>query len=153
MNGGAATTLPQISVVIPAFNEEGNLALLCSRLKDVLDDLERSWEVILVDDGSSDATWQDIETLHQADQRIKGLRLSRNFGHQYALLAGLRNARGQAVIMMDADLQHPPELIPQLVAPWQQGAKVVNTLRNEPEDFSFFKKKPPPAGFIEFFLI
>ncbi len=140
MTGASVTTEPQISVVIPAFNEEGSLTPLCARIREILVKLEQSWEVILVDDGSRDTTWQEIEEIHLTEQRIKGLRLSRNFGHQYALLAGLKNARGQAVIMMDADLQHPPELIPQLVSAWRQGAKVVNTLRHDPEDVPLFKK-------------
>ncbi len=132
--------MPLISLVIPAYNEAENLAQLYAEIKAVLDSLGLPWELLLVDDGSTDGSWQQIEQLHRDDRRIKGVRLSRNFGHQYALLAGLRNAVGDAVIMLDADLQHPPQLIPQMIEAWQAGAKVVNTLRRDPADASPFKK-------------
>ena len=96
------------------------------------------WEIILVDDGSLDDTWGVIAMLHQQDDRVKGLRLSRNFGHQYALFAGLHYSRGDAVVTMDADLQHPPEVIPQLIAEWRNGYRIVNTVRRDSEDFSIW---------------
>ena len=134
------STLQSLSIVIPCFNEEGNLHELCRRLKLVLDNLDIKWEIILTDDGSRDATWEEIGQLNNEDENIKGVRFSRNFGHQYALFAGLRHANGDAVIMMDADLQHPPEVIPELLEKWQDGYKIVNTLRIDPPDFSFIKK-------------
>jgi len=119
--------LDLISVVLPAHNEHEALPEVTQRVFAALD----GWqvEVIVVDDGSGDGTWGTIESLHRADHRIQGLRLSRNFGHQSALLAGLRRARGAAVVMLDADGQHPPELIPSFLAHWQDGAEVVQGVR------------------------
>ncbi len=134
------TAPPALSIVVPVFNEQGNLDRLFDELEIQLDALAISWDILFVDDGSSDRTWSAIESLHQKDSRVKGLRLSRNFGHQYALFAGLHHVRGEAVITMDGDLQHPPELIPTLVEKWREGAKIVNTRRQDPEDFSFIKK-------------
>ena len=108
---------PTISVVVPAHNEHGNLDALYQQVSAALSPSWR-WELILVDDGSQDATYAHIQRLAEADGRVIGLSLSRNFGHQYALLAGLDIARGRAVISMDADLQHPPSLLPQLIAHW-----------------------------------
>lgn len=135
-----AESNPDLSIVIPAYYEEGNLERLYSELTQVLDPLHLSWEIIFSDDGSRDKTWQAIESLHQRDSRVKGIRLSRNFGHQYALFAGLAQAKGAGVISMDADLQHPPEVIPELVAEWQKGNRIVYTIRLDQENISFFKK-------------
>lgn len=129
-----------ISIVVPAHNEEDNLAELYSRLRPVLVGLDLAWEIIFVDDGSSDNSWSEIQHVHDRDAAVKGIRLSRNFGHQYALLAGLRHAVGRAVISMDADLQHPPEMIPELVARWKSGSKIVNTIRLDPPDFPLTKR-------------
>ena len=129
-----------ISVVIPAFCEEGNLLRLYEELVQVLGSAAVTWELIIVDDGSMDGTWSEIFALHQRDARVKGLRLSRNFGHQYALFAGLANATGQAVITMDADLQHPPTVIPQLLALWYAGSKVVHTVRIDHQTIPWLKK-------------
>lgn len=130
----------QISIVVPAFNEMQNLPELYRELMEVLPSMDMTWEIIFADDGSTDNTWQEIEVLHRSDERIKGVRLSRNFGHQYALLAGLSYARGEAVIAMDADLQHPPGMIPNLVDAWRQGHKVVHSCRLDPQNTSWFKK-------------
>lgn len=130
----------KLSIVIPAYNEAQNLKELHARLRVVLSELAMPHEIVFVDDGSSDGTWTGILALNAVDQTVKGVRLSRNFGHQYALLAGLRHAVGDAVIAMDADLQHPPEVILLLVREWQKGNKIVNTLRLDPKDFSFAKK-------------
>ena len=106
-----------ISIVIPAYNEERNLEVLYANLREVMQAAgEDELELVIVDDGSSDRTWDTIGALSAADVRVRGVRLSRNFGHQAALMAGLAAARGQAVVMMDADLQHPPSLVPQLYA-------------------------------------
>ena len=131
---------PTLSIVVPAYNEGGNLSQLCAELEKVLPSLGLSWEIIFVDDGSTDNTWKDIESLHSDDHRIHGIRLSRNFGHQNALIAGLSYARGDAIISMDADLQHPPDVIPLLVDEWRKGSKIVKTVRQDPENLSAFKR-------------
>ena len=131
---------PELSIVLPAFNEEGNLRPLYLELVKALESLNMSWELIFVDDGSKDRTWIEVASLHGADDRVQGIRLSRNFGHQYALFAGLSRATGDAVISMDADFQHPPQDIPRLVEEWKKGKQVVNTIRRDPSDFSIFKK-------------
>jgi len=130
----------ELSVVTPAFNEKGNLVELHRRLAPVLDELRLAWEIVIVDDGSSDETWAEICRLNHADPRVRGLRLSRNFGHQYALFAGLHHASGRAVVTMDADLQHPPVVVSLLVEAWKNGARIVNTVRIDPPDFSFSKR-------------
>jgi dolichol-phosphate mannosyltransferase len=113
------------SVVIPLCNEERNLPILHTRLTDVFTRLGLSYEIIYVDDGSTDRTPEIIHGLHQDDPATKGIFLSRNFGHQAALCAGLSAASGQAVISMDGDLQDPPELIPELVRQWREGYQIV----------------------------
>ena len=136
-----AKTAPVLSVVVPAFNEAENIPLLYRRVADVLQALAPGqWDVIFSDDGSRDATWSVISRLAADDPRVKGVRLSRNFGHQYALLAGLEMAGGQAVIMMDCDLQHPVEMLPVLVEKWRAGYKVVKTLRQDPIELGRFKR-------------
>ena len=134
------TQRPALSIVVPAYNERGNLFQLCAELEKVLSSLGLPWEIIFVDDGSTDNTWKDIESLHNDDPRVHGIRLSRNFGHQNALIAGLSYARGDAVISMDADLQHPPDVIPLLVDEWRKGNKIVKTVRRDPENLSAFKR-------------
>lgn len=109
-------------------------------LEEVLQSIGLDWEVIFVDDGSSDNTWDIIGDLHRQSASVKGLRLSRNFGHQYALLAGLANGAGSALITMDADLQHPPAMIPELVESWRRGNLIVHTRRLDPPGLSLFKK-------------
>jgi dolichol-phosphate mannosyltransferase len=131
---------PVLSVVIPAYYEEGNLQRLYDELTQALSIADLAYEIIFVDDGSADATWQEITALHLRDNRVKGLRLSRNFGHQYALFAGLSASRGQAVVTMDADLQHPPAVIPELLQEWRKGMKIVHTVRNDHEGISWGKK-------------
>ncbi|MDZ7343956.1 MAG: glycosyltransferase family 2 protein [candidate division KSB1 bacterium] len=131
---------PVLSVVIPAYYEEGNLQRLYDELTQALSTAALTYEIIFVDDGSADATWQEIAALHLHDSRVKGLRLSRNFGHQYALFAGLSASRGQAVVTMDADLQHPPAVIPELLKEWRKGMKIVHTIRNDHETISWGKK-------------
>jgi len=133
-------TLPLLSIVIPAYCEERNVLQLYEELREVLADTGVTWELVIVDDGSRDGTWGQICKLHVRDVRVKGIRLSRNFGHQYALFAGLANAVGQAVITMDADLQHPPAEIPQLLAHWHNGSKIVHTVRIDHRDTSRMKK-------------
>jgi dolichol-phosphate mannosyltransferase len=124
-----ANPRPLISIVVPAYNEAACLVKLHEELRRCLDPLPFQFEFLFVDDGSSDATQAVLEKLRQTDSRVCYLALSRNFGHQAALSAGLDHARGDAVIMMDGDLQHPPEVIPQLLDCWQAGHDVVNTVR------------------------
>ncbi len=128
-----------LSIVIPAFNESGNLDEIANRLKGILSPLGLSWEIIFSDDGSTDETWKEIQQLNKTDSHIKGVRLSRNFGHQFALFAGLQQAQGKAIISMDADLQHPPELIPDMVKEWKKGSKIVKTKRLEADNTPPFK--------------
>jgi dolichol-phosphate mannosyltransferase len=130
-----------ISIVIPAYNEERNLEVLYASLRDVLNVAgETDWELVVVDDGSKDRTWDVVCALSAADVRVRGVRLSRNFGHQSALMAGLAAARGRAVVMMDSDLQHPPSLVPQLVSKWREGFQIVHAVRRDPSDVSWFKR-------------
>lgn len=131
---------PTISIVIPAYCEEGNLAKLCEELIQSLASMAVTWEVIIVDDGSTDNTWNEITALHEEDSRIKGLRLSRNFGHQYALFAGLSSAAGEAIISMDSDLQHPPAVIGELLEQWHKGSKIVHTIRVDYPSITWMKK-------------
>lgn len=118
-----------ISVVAPVYNEAQTLAELHRRLTAVLDELGQDWELILVDDGSVDESWSVIEELHGRDKRVKGLRLSRNFGQQAAIAAGLAHAGGDVVVVMDADLQDPPELIPELLAKLGEGYDVAYAVK------------------------
>ena len=137
---GMRVPVPQLSIVVPAFNEAGNLPRLVAELAKILPSLEMSWEVVFVDDGSKDDTWATICALHDRDPRIKGLSFSRNFGHQYAVFAGLSNASGEVVICMDADLQHPPAVIPRLIDEWRKGSKIVNTRRVDIDALPIFKR-------------
>jgi polyisoprenyl-phosphate glycosyltransferase len=131
-----------ISIVIPAYNEERNLDVLYANLREVLSAAtEDDFEVVFVDDGSSDRSWDTIVALSGGDVRARGVRLSRNFGHQSALMAGLAAARGQAVVMMDADLQHPPPVVPQLIRKWREGFQIVHAVRRDPPNVSWFKRK------------
>lgn len=130
-----------ISIVIPVYNEEHNLPELSSRIADVLAARHmRDYEIIFIDDGSSDQSWSIIEKLAEIDGRVKGILLSRNFGQQRAISAGLDAARGDAVIMMDADLQHPPELIPQFLEKHAQGFDIVYSIRLDDPKQGMFKR-------------
>jgi len=131
---------PVLSIVVPVFNEAGNIRKLHSELIPVLEKLGVDWEIIFCDDGSDDATWEIIDQLHRDDERIKGVRFSRNFGHQYALFAGMQHASGKAVITMDGDLQHPPELLPEMLERWRAGDKIVHTVRVYDQKQGFIKK-------------
>jgi polyisoprenyl-phosphate glycosyltransferase len=130
---------PLVSVVTPVYNEAETLPELHRRLTAALEPLGR-YEVVLVDDGSSDASWQVLRDLARGDGHLRLVRLSRNFGHQIALSAGLDAARGDAVVSMDSDLQDPPEVIPELVAKWREGYDVVYAVRTRREGESHFKR-------------
>lgn len=129
-----------VSVVIPAYNEGGNVERLTGKLVEILGTYH-DYEILLVDDGSEDNTLEILKCLHEKNSRIHYISLSRNFGHQNALKAGLDHARGDCVITMDADLQHPPELIPQLVEKWLEGYEVVYTIRKDDPGLSWIKRK------------
>ena len=136
------TNRPLLSIVCPAYEEEPALPEFHSVLGRALERLEKAFEteVIYVDDGSRDRTFAVIEQLALSDRRVRGLSLSRNFGHQAALTAGLEHAHGDAIVMLDSDLQHPPELISRLVAEWQAGFDIVQTIRQDDENLGWFKR-------------
>ncbi|HEX7341225.1 MAG TPA: glycosyltransferase family 2 protein [Rhodanobacteraceae bacterium] len=132
--------MPQLTVVVPAYNEAAGLASFHQRLVAVLDGLAMDASVLYIDDGSRDATWPAIEAMAAADSRVEALRLSRNFGKEAAMTAGLDHTDADAVIVIDADLQDPPELIPELIAQWQGGYDVVYATRDTRAGESRFKR-------------
>jgi polyisoprenyl-phosphate glycosyltransferase len=129
-----------ITIVLPAHKEEANVRPLYAEIRRALDSSGHPSELIFVDDGSTDGTAQGVRDLASADSQVRLIRFSRNFGQQAALLAGLRAARGSAVITMDCDFQHPPELLPQMVEAWDDGAKIVQMVRRRTEDAGWFKQ-------------
>ncbi len=131
---------PEYSFVIPVLDERATLPALYERLADVMAALDGPSEVVLVDDGSTDGSYQLILELHARDPRIKAIRLSRNFGHQLAITAGLEQARGRAVIIMDADLQDPPEVALELARKWREGYDVVYAVREARDGESRVKR-------------
>ena len=120
---------PALSVVLPMYNETRNLERLFPRLSIVLEGIGLSYEVICIDDGSRDSTLERLIAEHRRDPHVKVLALSRNFGKEVALTAGISHARGDAVVTMDADLQHPPEVIAEMVAKWREGFEVAYAVR------------------------
>ena len=118
-----------ISVIIPIFNEASTLPVLRQRLSDALAPLHEAFEVILIDDGSSDSSFVLMQEINREDARFKVIRLSRNFGHQIAISAGMDLASGDVALLMDGDLQDPPELIPRMLAAWREGHQVVYTVK------------------------
>mgnify|MGYP005839117293 CR=1 FL=1 len=126
--------------MVPVYNEEETLHELVQRMRQVLEGLVSTWEVLFVDDGSRDRSWEIILQLAQEEPRIRGLRFSRNFGHQMAFFAGIEHAKGDAVVIMDGDLQDPPELIPELLAKHRQGYEVVYAVRSARHGETLFKK-------------
>lgn len=129
-----------ISIVVPMYNEEGNLRPLYEAVREQFEDLWYEFELILVDDGSQDRSVEIAKELHERDPNVKLVALSRNFGCQMAIFAGLEHASGRAVVVMDADLQHPPELIPKMVELWKEDFEVVYTIREETEGLGFLKR-------------
>lgn len=120
-----------VSVVLPAHNEESGISHTIEVISGILDGLGMLWEIVVVDDGSRDRTFECLKDIVAHNDRVRAIRFSRNFGKEAALLAGLKTARGDAVITMDADLQHPPKLIPAMVKAWKNGAKVVDAVKRK----------------------
>ena len=157
-----------LSVLIPTHNEAANLEVLCRQLRGVLSGLSRRWEILFVDDGSSDVSLDILRKLHQEEPRIGAISLSRNFGKEIAIAAGLRAVKGDAVIIMDGDLQHPPHVLGSFVARWREGYDMVYGQRlNRATDspmyrilakhfyrlFNFFAKSDIPDGAGDFRLL
>jgi len=128
---GASSPSDLLSIVVPAHNEASGIAHAVEVISGVLASGPMRFEIIVVDDGSHDQTFERIRALAVADARVKGLRFTRNFGKEAALLAGLRAASGAAVVTIDADLQHPPALIPQMIEQWRGGAMVVDAVKRD----------------------
>lgn len=132
-------SVPTFSIVAPNFNEAPTLKEYYRRVREVMDETGDSWELLLIDDGSTDGSTDIIRELAQEDPRVRPVIFARNFGHQIAVTAGLDFSRGSAVVIMDADLQDPPEVIPDLIAKWREGYEVVYAVRTEREGESWFK--------------
>ncbi len=147
MRYSPATDTPALSVVVPFYNELANLDSIHRRLVDSLEPLGISYELIFVDDGSRDGTSEHLDDLHETDSNVVVIHLSRNFGHQPAVSAGLDHSRGRAVVVMDGDLQDPPEVIPQFLDRWRDGFDVVYAVRRRRKEgplkrfgyFSFYR--------------
>lgn len=133
--------MKKFSVVVPAHNEEKNVGVLFEEIKSCIDAMPEKydWELIFVDDGSRDDTVGAVKALIAISRKVRLVQLSRNFGHQAALMAGLTAARGDAVISMDCDLQHPPRYVPEMIRLWREGALVVEMERKRTEGISFAK--------------
>lgn len=141
LNRGKTMTKESLSIVVSAYNEEGNIEPLYKELQKVIKDISlKETEIIFVDDGSSDKTYEKCANLQKKDKRVKIVQLKRNFGHEIAMTAGMDYAKGDAVIFMDADLQHPPFYIRQMVEEWQNGSEIVLTRRVDNVATSAFYK-------------
>lgn len=130
---------PELSVVIPVYNEVGNISPLYDRLVTVLEGQRLDFEIVFVDDGSSDGSVKSLNELEQSDSRVRVIELARNFGHQVAITAGLDYARGNAIAVMDADLQDPPEVLPSFIGKWREGNDVVYAIREQRKE-GWFKR-------------
>ncbi|HHT04060.1 MAG TPA: glycosyltransferase family 2 protein [Bacteroidales bacterium] len=134
--------MKKVSLLIPAYNEEKVLGLLYQRIKAIIDNIKQyDWEILFVNDGSKDNTLAVLYSLRAQDERINILDLSRNYGKEVAMLAGFDHVKGDAIIILDADLQDPPELIPQMLEYWQEGYDDVYAKRRTRKGESYFKKK------------
>ena len=130
---------PTYTIIAPIYNEVDNLQILYDRVSAVMDQTGEPWEILMVDDGSSDGSTDIIQELHSKDSRIKPVIFARNFGHQIAVTAGLDASQGDAVIIIDADLQDPPEAILDLITKWKEGYEVVYAVRSKREGETWFK--------------
>src|SRR5918993_533643 len=137
---GPCVPSPKLSIVIPVHNESANIAPLCARLLPVLERIDPDWEAVFVDDGSRDETLSLIKDLSRREPRIGAVSFSRNFGKEIAIAAGLDHARGDAVVIMDADLQHPPEMIETFVERWREGYVMVYGQRIDRSGETRFKR-------------
>ena len=138
--------MSRLSVVLPAYNEEQMLAKSCRTLKKILDLAEINYELVIVDDGSTDQTWKIIEETAEKDRNVTGVHFSRNFGKEAAIVAGLAQASGNAVAVMDCDLQHPPEVLVKMYRLWEQGYEVVEGIKKSRGTETVFHRKS--AGFF-----
>jgi glycosyltransferase involved in cell wall biosynthesis len=139
--GDSGRAVSDLSIVIPMFNEAAVLQELFSRLEKVVASLGRSTELVLIDDGSTDSTWLDINAYQPVNFVLRCIALSRNFGKEAALTCGLKAAEGRVIAILDADCQDPPELLPQMLAAWDKGTDVVNMKRRSRQGESWFKRK------------
>jgi len=130
-----------LSIVLPAYNEEKMICKAATTVADILKKHEISYEILFVNDGSKDDTWNEINKAKQNDDRVRGIRFSRNFGKEAAIYAGLDTAKGNAVVVMDCDLQHPPEKIVEMYRLWQQGFEVVEGVKTDRGKESWLHKK------------
>jgi len=131
---------PVFTIIAPIYNELENIPELYPRIRDVMNQAGKPWELILVDDGSTDGSTDAIRKLGANDERVRPVIFARNFGHQIAVSAGIDYSRGDAVVIIDADLQDPPEVILDLIDKWQEGFEVVYAVREEREGETWFKK-------------
>jgi len=131
---------PTFTIIAPIYNELENIPELYPRVRDVMEQTGEPWELILVDDGSTDGSTDVIRKLAENDERVRPVIFARNFGHQIAVTAGIDYSRGDAVVIIDADLQDPPEIILELIEKWREGYEVVYAVRAEREGESWFKK-------------
>lgn len=133
--------MKKVSLILPAHNEEGNIRPIYEEISKCMGLTNYDFSIIFVDDGSTDQTLSSIQSLAEIDNRVKYIELSRNFGHQFAIKAGLDHADAEIVIMMDCDLQHPPELIPMMLKEHERGYEIVRTRRKEADHEGYLKKK------------
>ena len=128
-----------LSIILPCYNEAENIIHIKNKILEQIDKLQMDYELIFIDDGSTDGTKEILNKLHKKNKKLKAISFSKNFGHQAAIIAGVQYAKGDAVIMMDADLQHPPELIPKIINEWKKGYDIVNTIRKKGKE-NIFKR-------------
>lgn len=134
------TDRPTYSIVAPVFNEEGNITRLHSEIRRVMDSTGELWELVLINDGSRDGSLVEMRAVAAIDPHVKIVNFARNFGHQIAVTAGIDFARGKAVVLIDADLQDPPEVILEMIGRWKAGYEVVYAVRSERKGESWFKR-------------
>ncbi|MBO5652297.1 MAG: glycosyltransferase family 2 protein, partial [Selenomonas sp.] len=133
--------MKSVSIVVPVYNEGENILHFTDAVREVMDKQPYKWNLLFVDDGSKDNSLELLEKLQTQHENIKVLALSHNCGHQIALTCGLDHATGDAVISMDGDMQHPPALIPELLAKWEDGYEIVQTIRQDTQGVSWLKKQ------------
>lgn len=133
--------MKSVSIVVPVYNEGENILHFTAAVRDVMDKMPYQWDLLFVDDGSKDNSLEILENLQAQHDNIRVLALARNCGHQIALTCGLDHAKGDAVISMDGDMQHPPALLPDLLEKWEAGYEIVQTIRQDTQGVSWAKKK------------